>query len=200
LRDTKVMTTDPTRGWEAVAGKFMQVRSDIGADVILHWTRHLRPAASVVDIGCGSGVPVSEVLAGRGFELFGLDASPTMLSAFRHRFPKAPTACETAESSNLFGRKFDGAVAVGLMFLLPENSQRSLIARIARALNPGGRFLFTAPAIPCEWLDTLTGQPSRSLGLEEYGHLLADEGMHIVETCVDGGGNHYIHAKVMAEA
>lgn len=200
MRDTKVMTTDPTRGWEAVAGKFMEVRSDIGADVILHWTRHLRPAASVLDIGCGSGVPVSEVLASRGFELFGVDASPTMLSAFRHRFPKATTACEAAESSILFGRQFDGAVAVGLMFLLPENSQCNLIARIARALNPDGRFLFTAPAIPCEWLDTLTGQPSRSLGLEEYERLLANAGMHIVDTCVDAGENHYIHARVMTEA
>ncbi len=194
------MTTDPTRGWEAVASKFMEVRSDVGADVVLHWSRHLRPAACVVDIGCGSGVPVSEKLASRGIELFGLDASPTMLAAFRRRFPKATTACETAENSSFFGRKFDGAVAVGLMFLLPENSQRSLIARIAGALNPGGRFLFTAPAMHCEWLDTLTGQPSRSLGLEQYERLLANEGMHIVDTCVDAGENHYIHAKATAKA
>lgn len=192
------MTADPSRGWEAVASKFMEVRSDVGSDVVEHWTGHLRPIASVVDIGCGSGIPVSDVLASRGFELFGVDASPTMLSAFRHRFPKATAACETAESSSLFGRQFDGAVAVGLMFLLPENSQRSLIARIARALKPDGRFLFTAPAIPCEWLDTLTGQPSRSLGLEEYERLLADEGMHIVDTCVDAGENHYIHARKIA--
>lgn len=188
------MTSDPSRGWDSIAEKFMAVRSANGADIVRQWSKHLRPTGSVVDIGCGSGVPISEALIAQGFEVLGIDASPTLLSAFRRRFPKAEAVCEQAETSSLFARKFDGAVAVGLIFLLPEESQRSVIARVGRALMPEGRFLFSAPSSPCKWNDGLTGRPSLSLGRAEYERLLVGEGMRLVDSFVDEGGNHYCDA------
>ncbi|MGH1559044.1 hypothetical protein ACRAWD_18025 [Caulobacter segnis] len=63
------------------------------------------------------------------------------------------------------------------MFLLPANDQRKVIERIANALEPGGRFLFSAPRQPCAWDDMLTGQPSLSLGEQEYQRALEQVGM-----------------------
>jgi hypothetical protein len=56
-------------------------------------------------------------------------------------------------------------MAVGLLFLLSEDSQRDLIRRVGLALNSGGRFLFTSPAQCCTWTDILTGRESLSLGV-----------------------------------
>jgi len=186
------------RRWEAIAEAFNAARSNIGSDVVRQWAKRLRQDGEVVDIGCGSGAPVSQALVEAGLTVFGIDASPTLLSMFRRRFPEAPAVCETVQSSNFFGLKFDGAVAVGLLFLLSEENQRKLINKVGQALRPGGRFLFSAPLPQCEWSDLQTGQPSLSLGAVEYQSQLACAGMHLEDTYVDSGGNHYFDAILLA--
>src|SRR5690606_15430980 len=114
------------------------------------------------------------------FTVHGVDASPNMVAAFRRRFPDAPVACESVEESDFFGRTFDGIVAIGLMFLLSPDTQRDVIRRIARALEPDGRFLFTAPAQACEWTDVLTGGDSGSLGADRYRAILSDAGLDLI--------------------
>jgi SAM-dependent methyltransferase len=188
------MAIDPSRGWNAIAHEFIEARSDIGADLVRRWAKQLPSGGAVVDVGCGSGVPISAALLGEGFRVFGVDASPALVAAFRRRFPFAEAACEAAETSCLFQRKFDGAVAIGLLFLLPADDQRKVIRRVARALEPGGRFLFSAPRQPCEWKDMLTGRLSLSLGEDEYQRALEQAGMRLSGHDVDEGGNHYFDA------
>lgn len=126
--------TDPGQGWEAVAYRFATIRSDVGADVVRRWAVDLPAGGSVVDIGCGTGRPIALAQAGAGLAVSGIDPSPTLLAAFRRALPHAPAACETAEDSGYFGRRFDGAVAIGLLFLLPPATQAVVIGRVARAL------------------------------------------------------------------
>ncbi|WP_245653436.1 class I SAM-dependent methyltransferase [Sphingomonas pituitosa] len=191
---------DASAGWDAIADRFMAVRSPAGADMVLRWSRCLPPGGTILDLGCGSGVPMATALAARGFVLFGVDASPRLLAAFRQNLPGALAACEPAERSSLFGRRFDGVLAIGLLFLLPETAQTELIARVGLALIDGGRFLFSAPHAPCAWRDTLTGRESRSLGEERYAALIAGAGMQVVATFLDEGGNHYFDAVALPRA
>lgn len=186
--------TDPSHGWEAVADRFAAMRSDVGADVVRRWARDLPTGGRVVDIGCGTGRPIALALAGAGLAVSGIDPSPTLLAAFREVLPHAPAACEAAEDSGYFGRRFDGAVAIGLLFLLPPVTQAVVIGRVARALRPGGRFLFSAPAVACRWTDTLTGRVSQSLGGQGYRVLLDQAGLRLTDEYDDAGGNHYFAA------
>lgn len=188
---------DRSRGWDAVAPALIAGRQEarVGAEIIRAWTHTLPRGASVLDLGCGSGVPVTEVLVEAGCHVWGVDASPRLISAFRARFPGAPAACEPAEDSSYFGRRFDAVVAVGLVFLLPESAQRRLIARVASAIVPGGQFLFTAPRQPCTWTDTWTAVPSRSLGFDVYREILGAAGLVVVGTHADEGDNVYLQAR-----
>lgn len=188
------MTNDPSAGWEAIATTFATIRSDVGTDIVKRWSKHLKPTGAIVDIGCGTGVPISKALVDEGFDVYGIDPSPTLLKKFRHYIPGANAICEAAEVSDFFDRQFDGAVAIGVMFLLPEDSQRVLIERVGRALYPGGHFLFTAPRQACQWTDTLTGRLSSSLGEERYRKVLAGAGVSLVGGYVDEGANYYFHA------
>lgn len=190
---TGLRRDDPSNGYEAAAEEFMARRgaSRIGVSTVRDWARSLPPGAPILDLGCGDGRPIAEALLGDGFELYGVDASPTLTAAFRRRFPDAHVACERVEGSPFFRRTFDGVIAIGLLFLLPADVQRDLIRRVARALNRGGSFLFTAPAEACEWTDVLTGRRSRSLGIAEYRTILEDAGLALVGERVDEGGNHY---------
>ena len=182
---------DRSNGWEAVASQLLALRSNIGRATIRDWIATLPRRGAVLDLGCGGGVPVSEALLEAGFDVYGIDAAPSLVAAFNRRFPSSHVACEPVEDSRFFDRSFDAAVAVGLVFLLPEESQRALIRRVAAALNPQGRFLFSAPVETGSWTDIMTGGPSLSLGDDAYKAVLADAGLSLVGEYVDEGESHY---------
>ncbi len=185
---------DASNGYDAVAGEFIKGRGtsgSIGASTVGLWAKRLTPGAAVLDLGCGPGFPISRSLIDAGCTVYGVDASPNMIAEFRRRFPSAHSACESVEASQFFGRTFDAVVAWGLMFLLGRDSQESLIRRVANSLNPGGRFLFTAPSEPTEWRDNLTGLRSLSLGATSYARLLEESGLLLDGEETDEGENHY---------
>jgi hypothetical protein len=72
-----------------------------------------------------------------------------------------------------------------------EPSTRILQEAGLSALEPQGRFLFTAPRQPLEWLDAMTGRRSESLGEHTYEGLLRDAGLTWVADAQDDGENHY---------
>lgn len=184
-----------SNGWQEVAEIFMRTRnSRIGPSIVREWARDLAPGSVVLDLGCGHGVPISEALMEEGFTVYGIDASEKMIAAFRQRFPDAQVECAAAEESAFFDRSFDAVIAWGLLFLLPPETQPVVIQRAARALKPGGKFLFTAPAEKTTWEDSLTGRESVSLGRERYVEILQAAGLALSGEASDQGGNHYYFA------
>jgi cyclopropane fatty-acyl-phospholipid synthase-like methyltransferase len=188
--------TDGSNGYESVAGRFMSYRSQskVGVETVHEWAKCLPPGAVILDLGCGNGRPVSQIFFGEGFTVYGLDASASMIAAFRAQFPGAQAECSRVEDSNFFDRTFDAAIAWGLIFLLTPEAQSLLIRKVARALIEGGKFLFTSPKEACEWSDALTGRKSVSLGLEAYHRILIAEGLNLVGERQDEGENHYYQA------
>jgi SAM-dependent methyltransferase len=186
------MPQDKSNGYEQLAETFIRARNrQIGTATVREWSKTLPPGSSILDLGCGNGVPISEVLINEGFAVYGVDASPKLIAAFRERFPDAHAECSAVEDSEFFRRTFDGAIAWGLMFLLPADIQAALIRKIARTLNPSGRFLFTSPQEPLTWFDALTERKSISLGAEVYQQILHAEGLTLVGETLDEGDNHY---------
>lgn len=149
----------------------------------------------MIDLGCGPGFPITEVLVAEGLSVFGLDAAPTFVEAFRRNLPNNPVTCEAVQDSTFFDRTFDGVLAWGLMFLLSPEDQRLLIQRFADILVPGGHLLFTSIAEPTIWIDAMTELESRSLGAEEYRRLPSEAGFSIVHEYEDVGQSHYFDAK-----
>ncbi len=188
---------DNSAGYEAVADAFRiaRARANIGSALITDWARALPANATVLDLGCGTGVPVAEALARVGCRVWGIDASPSMVRAFHKRFPQFPVACEDLATSPFFGHRFDAVIAVGVLFLLPPETQRQVMLRVADALLPDGVFLFTAPPVPAVWDDVLTGRPSESLGAAGYRTALAAADLTVVDEMEDEGANHYFVAR-----
>lgn len=190
--------TDPSNGYEAIAEEFVsgRVRSPIiGVATVREWARDLPRGGTVLDVGCGAGVPISQTLIARGFRVHGVDASPTMIAGFRARFPDAPSECAPAETSELLAGKYDGVVAWGLLFLLAPDTQAVVIRRMAEALADGGRLLFTAPREIGSWPDNLTRLTSYSLGWDAYVRLIRDAGLTFTGNALDEGDNHYYFAR-----
>jgi 2-polyprenyl-3-methyl-5-hydroxy-6-metoxy-1,4-benzoquinol methylase len=193
--DGRDVMDDSTMIWNTVAQDFIARRSAvIGVAEVSNWAVTIPAGGSILDLGCGHGFPVASALVKLGFNVYGIDASIEMSQEFQSRLPTAHIRCEAVEQSNYFDRQFDAAIAIGLMFLLSEPSQRQLIHRVAAALHPGGALLFTAPAQAVSWPDNLTGQQSLSLGREAYRALLQEAGFELATEFADEGGNHYYSA------
>jgi SAM-dependent methyltransferase len=190
---------DRSNGYERVAAEFLSGRGSagsaaIGTGRVREWARGLPRGAAVLDAGCGSGLPITSVLVSEGLDVFAIDASPSLVEAFRRNLPGIPVACESVEDSPFFHRTFDAVLAWGLMFLLQADQQRRFIDRIAGILVPGGRLLFTSPREPAVWNDIMTGLESRSLGAVEYRRALAAAGLNVISESEDEGQNHYFEA------
>ena len=190
---------DRSNGYEGVAAEFLARRASgrstgVGVNAVRKWARTLPRGAAVIDLGCGPGLPITEVLVAEGLTVFGVDAAPSFVQAFRRNLPSTPVVCEAVQDSRFFDRSFDGVLAWGLMFLLSPEDQGRLIQRIAGILAPGGRLLFTSPAEPLVWNDGMTGVQSCSLGAEEYRRQLLAVGLSISREYEDEGENHYFDA------
>jgi SAM-dependent methyltransferase len=186
---------DESNGYETIAEIYIKGRgravNGIGSSTARAWAQTLKAGSVVLDLGCGTGIPVTKILLDAGLNVYAVDASAKMVEDFRQNFPDVPVVCESVERSPFFNRTFDGIISVGLMFLLSEETQRALVYKMAAALNPGGKLLFTAPLDKVEWKDAMTEQGSRSLGAEEYRMLISTSGLSIDEEHNDEGGSHY---------
>ncbi|MHA7898557.1 MAG: class I SAM-dependent methyltransferase [Henriciella sp.] len=182
---------DPSNGYNAIVRDYVRARSSSGREVVLDWAAALPKGARVLDLGAGYGEPITSALIEAGCEVSAIEAAPAMVAEFKLRFPNIRIACEPVEESDFFGERFDGMVAIGLIFLLPEATQKVLINTFARALKPGGSFLCSAPTETGEWDDILTGQRSRSLGESAYRTAFRAAGFTQIDSRRDENGTHY---------
>jgi SAM-dependent methyltransferase len=192
------MIDDGSNGYQEIASIYVagrgtrpQVGDAIGAAIVRAWAQTFPPGATILDLASGPGEPSTRILREANLATYAVDASAAMVAAFRERFPGVPIDHSTVEASDFFDRMFDGVLAWGLLFLLEPAAQARVIEKVAGVLEPGGRFLFTAPKEPLEWLDAMTGRQSRSLGAQTYERLLRDSGLTWVAEALDEGENHY---------
>ncbi len=140
---------------------------------------HPVPVGTALDIGCGTGTNVVW-LAQQGFEVVGLDVSPTAIAQARASADAAGVSCHLAVSNFLTdpvpGGPFDFVCDRGVMHLFDDPGRRSLFAaRVAESLKPGGLWHSLAGSTDGPPRDT--GPPRRSAAeitqaLEPYFELL----------------------------
>jgi SAM-dependent methyltransferase len=102
----------------------------------------------VVDLGCGSGILGEEVVRA-GYDVLGIDLSPTMIDLARRRVPEGRFVCGSLLAADLppcvavaavgecFNYRFEEETAAG-------GELRLLFERIHAALVPNGVLLFDA--------------------------------------------------------
>jgi SAM-dependent methyltransferase len=188
---------DAARFYEAQALKYLDVRdrSRVGGEIVQSWAKSLPSGSTIVEIACGGGYPITQVLVDSGLAIWAIDTSPTLLRQFRLRFPTIPTQCASALDSDYFRRTFEAVISIGLVFLLHEDEQLAFLHRVSEILEPRGRFLFTAPVETGVWRDVTTGLECRSLGRIAYTRALERVGLRVIRTHVDEGANNYYEAE-----
>jgi SAM-dependent methyltransferase len=130
-------------------------------------------AASVLDLGCGTGL-LAAALGGTR-EVWGVDPAAAMLDvAARRDGGQGVTWVEADARSVRLGRRFDLVLLTGHAFqcFLTDADQRAVCATIAAHLAPEGRFIFDSrnPARE-EWREWVPERSERVFDLEPHGHV-----------------------------
>ena len=103
----------------------------------------------VVELGCGAGVAASALVAA-GFDVLGVDLSPAMVAVARGRVPGARFVVGSAAAAEVPPCVAVAAFGEVLNYVDPATGAatdlRSLLARAASALTPGGVLLFDLAA------------------------------------------------------
>ena len=100
----------------------------------------------VVDLGCGTG-KLTEILAGRGYDMIGIDLSEDMLAIAQERKIKNGSSTlyslQDMRDFELYGAA-GSMVSVGdsINYLLEEKDLEDMFRCVARSLLPGGVFVF----------------------------------------------------------
>src|SRR5262249_31201532 len=141
----------------------------------------LPPAAAVLDLGCGGGEPVAASMVARGFQVTGVDASPTLISLCRSRMPNQQWVHADMRSLSL-GRHFDGVLAWDSLFHLKPDDQRAMSSIFSAHAVAGGILMFNAGLRHGESIGSYQGDPlyHASLDAGEYASLLNEAGFELV--------------------
>jgi ubiquinone/menaquinone biosynthesis C-methylase UbiE len=102
------------------------------------------PAGRVLDVGCGAGTLVGELLK-RGYDARGVDAAPRMVEQCRQRFSDLDASRFTVDDATKLSQpdaSFDVVTCFGVIDRLPQDKT---IRELARVLRPGGTLLVAFP-------------------------------------------------------
>ncbi len=135
----------------------------------------------VLDLGCGSGVPIGRYLGMRGCTLTGVDAAPEMIALWAERLPGHAGLVADMRSLAL-PRAFDGILAWDSFFHLCHDDQRRMFAVFRAHARPGAALMFTSGPSHGVALGTLGGELlyHASLDPAEYRSQLGEHGFRVV--------------------
>jgi SAM-dependent methyltransferase len=143
----------------------------------------LIPAGGMVlDLGCGSGMPIASHLIGAGYAVTGVDGSPEMVDFFRKRQPSATVHLADMRTLVL-QQKFKGILAWDSFFHLNPDDQRKMFALFAQHAASGAALMFTSGPAAGESVGRLFGDElyHASLDPNDYRDLLAETGFVVID-------------------
>jgi SAM-dependent methyltransferase len=115
---------------------------------------HIRPAANLLDVCCGSG-HITRELAGRGYRVTGIDNSLALLELARREVPEARFVHADVRDFRL-EEKFEGALSTfdSMNHLLSADDLAAAFVSVHAALQPAAPFVFdlnTEEAYRLDW-------------------------------------------------
>lgn len=143
--------------------------------------RDVAPASSILDLGCGAGLPVARHMIERGYRVTGVDASAPLIAIAQARFPQHRWQVGDMRTVTV-DDSFAGIIAWDSLFHLRRDDQRAMIARLPAWLKPGGMLLFNSGPDEGEAIGSQFGEPlyHASLSPDDYRAGLEQGGMRVV--------------------
>ena len=147
----------------------------------------LPPGAVILDLGCGAGWAAA-IMQERGFDVHALDASPEFVALAQPKL-RRPVRIMSFEGVDEVAA-YDAIWASGTLLHVRKAGMPALVARLSRALKPGGLLFATFKAGEGEARDKL-GRFYAYYSLAELQRLIAGEPSLAWEGHLESIGNDF---------
>jgi len=151
-------------GYDRMADRYEQWAAGIEGDprnrMIAELTRRLPLGGRLLDLGCGSGVPSTKVLAER-FDVVGVDFSTAQIEKARVNVPTAEFLVADLTEVEFPDASFHAVTSFYALDHVPRELHATVFRRVARWLVPGGLFLAsTGHEDEANWIGEWLGVPA----------------------------------------
>jgi SAM-dependent methyltransferase len=174
-------------GYDRMAAEFVEwgarVEGDARDPFLADFMELLPPGGSVLDLGCGAGVPSTRRLA-ETFRVTGADISEVQIGLARENVPAANFVCADVLDLALADASFDGVAAFYSISHIPREEHPRVFSLVRRWLRPGGVFVASLGVGDIAgWTGEWLGVPMffSSHDAVTNRRLLAEAGLEVVE-------------------
>jgi cyclopropane fatty-acyl-phospholipid synthase-like methyltransferase len=162
--------------WAASRSKSLFERAALDR---LYWAM---PGRTLLDLGCGAGVPLALYFSSLGVRVTGVDGAETMVRLFRKNLPEH-AALHADMRTLALKRRFSGILAWDSFFHLAPADQRRMFGIFSAHAARGAAIMFTSGPEAGERVGHVEGSPvyHSSLSPDEYRKLLAEAGFEVID-------------------
>ena len=137
-------------GYDEIGGRYASDRDRWHSKRYLgRFSRKLPRGANVLDLGCGTGVPIDRYLIGKGHKIVGLDISGNQVALARRNNPAAKYEAKDIQELQDSEYSVDGVVSIYAIFHTPRETHQGLFQKLRSFLPKGGVILVSMGA--SEW-------------------------------------------------
>jgi cyclopropane fatty-acyl-phospholipid synthase-like methyltransferase len=186
------------RTYDKIAETYAATREAFNNDGYLEKFASLLPqGASVLDLGCGSGVPIDSFLVGNGFSVTGLDISEKQIELAKQKVPRATYLVKDMSDLQLSEYHVDAIISFYAIFHVPRETHGDLLKKLNSFLKPNGLLLVTMASTEWEGLENdFHGEPmfESHYGPEKNVELIRAAGFAVLSNEIDttGGERHQV--------
>jgi 2-polyprenyl-3-methyl-5-hydroxy-6-metoxy-1,4-benzoquinol methylase len=169
--------------YNKIAKQWSDIRKDsFVSQLVVDFANKLTPNGHVLDIGCGSGLPLTKYICEKGFRVTGIDAAEEMITIAKSSSIERADFIVGDFLDFIANEKFDAILAWDSLWHFPKTKQSSLYAKIGSLLHTNGYFLFTHGNIDGEHIDTMMGEQFyySSIAEQDIHKQLTKNGLEVV--------------------
>ncbi len=184
-------------GYNQCANKYADNRDLFRSQKYLEdLSKELTVGANILDIGCGSGVPIDKFLLEKGYKVTGIDISEEMIKLAEINLPKGEYFVKDMAEIDFPSGSFDAVVSFYAIFHIPREEHLRLLKRLHRLLKINGYLLITMGSSKWEGSEDFHGTKMfwSHYGREKNVEIVRQAGFKIINEVIDdsGGEKHLV--------
>lgn len=188
-------------GYDKIASVYLQNRDRLkSGKYVSQLLKYLPKQSTILDLGCGAGVPVDDILLKSGHSVIGIDISSEQIKLARKNCPRGQYMVGDISELSQGEYEVEAVISFYTIFHTPRGNQGKLIKTIASYLKKGGLLLITMGDREFEGEHELHGTKmwSSQFGTAKNRSLVESAGFKIITDELDNSGGER-HQIILAE-
>ncbi|WP_017054440.1 class I SAM-dependent methyltransferase [Vibrio genomosp. F6] len=126
--------------YDLISQQWAEIRKELPTPdkVLFNEFIHCLPLnARLLDLGCGTGVPIDQLMLKHGYQVLGVDCSEKLLEVARDLLPEAHFVQAELETYDIES-SYQGIIMWDCLFHIPREHHEPILSKVYRALEMGG--------------------------------------------------------------